>query len=112
MAKPNYAPDYVDRDGLAYRLSIRAGAIDQYVKRGILPPPIFIGEAKRWRWSAVEARIEGVADGGDLRTDEAPDPYLAGIRNAAKPTAARPQSAESDGADILPISKTSRNQSR
>jgi hypothetical protein len=81
-----FPPDYVSRETLAYRLDMKAGAIDQLVKRGILPPPHQIGEALRWWWSEVDRRIR--AD--DLQTNataaEADDPYLTAINGPASDT--------------------------
>lgn len=90
-----YPPDFVSRETLAYRLDLAPAAVDQYVKRGLLPAPIQIGEALRWRWSDVEARY-GAAKGV---TADAPaatvDPYTAGVTHAAEEAAAarrsRPQ---------------------
>jgi hypothetical protein len=79
MTDRRYAPDYVSRETLAYRLEIAAGAVDQYVTRGVLPAPIKIGEALRWRWSDVEMRLAGASSSGDA----VPDPYELGARHAA-----------------------------
>jgi hypothetical protein len=80
----NFPPDYVSRETLAYRLDMKAGAIDQLVKRGILPEPLSIGEARRWWWPEVDRRIRG----DDLQTSgtahEADDPYLKAINGAAE----------------------------
>jgi len=32
-------PDYMTKEVLARRISLKLGAIDQYVSRGLLPPP-------------------------------------------------------------------------
>jgi hypothetical protein len=78
-----FPPDYVSRETLAYRLDMKIGAIEQLVKRGVLPPPISIGEALRWWWPDVDRRIRG----DDLQTSatahEADDPYLKAINGAA-----------------------------
>jgi len=69
-------PDYMARETLADRLDLKPGAIDQYVKRGLLPHPIQIGEARRWSWRDVDNWIRGV-NGNDLSVND--DPFLAGI---------------------------------
>ena len=78
----NFPPDYVSRETLAYRLDMKAGAIDQLVKRGILPPPLQIGEALRWWWPDVDRRIRG--DDLQIRStaQDAEDPYLRAINGA------------------------------
>lgn len=81
-------PDYCTRETLAKRLDLKPGAVDQYVKRGILPPPRKVGEALLWAWVEVDNFI---------RTGKAvevvDDPYERGI-NAAKAAAARPHGAQ------------------
>lgn len=73
--RPTYPPDWVSRETLAYRLDLAAGAVDQLVKRGILPEPHKIGEALRWRWSEIESRLSGSKE----ITVEAEDPYDQGV---------------------------------
>ena len=38
-------PDYCKKETLARRLDLEIGAVDQYVKRGLLPSPHKVGEA-------------------------------------------------------------------
>lgn len=72
-------PAYVTRETLARMLDMREpGYVDQLVTRGLLPEPVMIGEAKRWRWADVDNRISGGAVGHEARKDEADDPYLRG----------------------------------
>lgn len=40
-------PDYCKKETLARRLDLEIGAVDQYVKRGLLPSPHKVGEALR-----------------------------------------------------------------
>lgn len=81
-------PDYMTRETLARRLDLKPGAVDQYVKRGILPPPRKVGEALLWSWVEVDNFI---------RTGKAvevvDDPYERGI-NAAKASASRSNGAQ------------------
>ena len=83
QSQRSFPPDYVSRETLAYRLDMKVGAIDQLVKRGILPQPRVIGEALRWWWPDVDRRIRG----DDLQTSstahDADDPYLKAINGAA-----------------------------
>lgn len=83
-----YPPDFVPRETLAYRLDIAPGAVDQYVKRGLLPAPILIGEALRWRWADVEARYTH-ARVTDHAAGSTIDPYTEGVLHAAQASAAR-----------------------
>ena len=50
-------PDYMTKEVLARRISLKLGAIDQYVSRGLLPPPHKLGEALLWHWPEVDAAI-------------------------------------------------------
>jgi hypothetical protein len=82
----NFPPDYVSRETLAYRLDMKVGAIDQLVKRGILPQPRVIGEALRWWWPEVDRRIrdDGLQTSSTAR--DARDPYLEAINGAPADT--------------------------
>ena len=73
-----YAPDYVDAATLAHRLDCSKSTVHDYVRRGLLPQPMKIGELVRWRWTDVERFIDALEAG-----PRADDPYLAGIENAA-----------------------------
>ena len=79
---------YLSRKSLADKLDLAEGAIDQLVKRGILPEPLTIGEAKRWRWDDVDAQLRGMVAGVSQATDEQQDPYLAGVAHVAVAQAA------------------------
>ena len=81
-------PDYCTRETLAKRLDLKPGAIDQYVKRGILPPPRMVGEAQLWCWVEVDNFIR-TGKAGEV----VDDPYARGI-NAAKAAASRPHGAQ------------------
>lgn len=48
-------PDYLTRETLAKRLDLSVNALEQYVKQGRLPPPVYIGDALRWRWETVDS---------------------------------------------------------
>ncbi len=68
-------PDYMKRDTLAARLDLKPGAIDQYVKRGLLPPPVRLGDADLWSWEAVNRWIN--RPGGESQhTDDVVDPIM------------------------------------
>ena len=73
-----YAPDYVSADTLARRLDCSKTTVHGYVRRGILPKPVRIGDLVRWRWGDVEKCIELLEAGDDCHAN-ADDPYLAGI---------------------------------
>ena len=73
-------PAYVTRETLARLLDINApGYVDQLVKRGLLPEPVMIGEAPRWRWETVDKLLAGGAAATQPVKDESDDPYLAGV---------------------------------
>ena len=85
MGREGYSvpPDYLSKELLAHRLDMKVGAIDQLVKRGILPPPVNIGEALRWRWPDVDRRIRGNGLQTTSADHGADDPYLKAINGAA-----------------------------
>ena len=85
-------PDYCKRETLAKRLDIKPGAIDQYVKRGLLPPPIQVGEALLWRWADVDQFISGSVGvtSAEAMAQNDDDPYIAAIDNAAPQASNKP----------------------
>jgi len=83
MLRRTYPPDYVSAETLAYRLDIAVGAVEQYVKRGLLPAPRMIGEAKRWCWQEVDRRIRGVdGDAAATANEDDNDPYIRALDGA------------------------------
>jgi predicted DNA-binding transcriptional regulator AlpA len=80
-------PQYMTRETLARQLQIEPGAVDQYVKRGILPPAVAVGDALRWRWETVDSWLQGRQS-----VEATNDPYIAGANRAAEaPTTRRPR---------------------
>jgi len=75
-------PDWMSKDTLAAYTDLKFGAIDQYVKRGLLPRPHMIGEAQRWSKQEVDDAIRGAEH--DAVHSGANNPYLERIANAAK----------------------------
>jgi predicted DNA-binding transcriptional regulator AlpA len=72
-------PAYLSRKTLAHELDIAESTVDDFVKRGILPPSVTLSKGcVRWRWSDVEAAIDGKRV-GQLQAPS--DPYLAGVAN-------------------------------
>lgn len=59
-----YAPDYVSGETLAYRLDCSIATIQAYVRDGLLPPPRRLGGLVRWRFSEIEAVLDGLASSG------------------------------------------------
>lgn len=74
-------PAFVDRKALARELCCGESTINEYVSRGILPPPVIsLHGFTRWDWAEVEMILRSnraTACGGG-------DPYLRGVRNAAQ----------------------------
>lgn len=79
-----YPPDYVSADTLAYRLDCSRAKIDADVRSGLLPKPVHVGTVKRWRWSDVEAAIEGqnslALDGAAAPSVTEDDAFLRGVK--------------------------------
>ena len=78
-------PDYCKKETLARRLDLEIGAVDQYVKRGLLPSPHKVGEALLFCWQEVDSYLRG----GNTAESEHVDPYDAGARRAAEAAASR-----------------------
>jgi predicted DNA-binding transcriptional regulator AlpA len=82
-----YRPDYLSAESLAYRLDLSRSTIDEYVKRGLLPKPVQVGAALRYRWSDVESFI-ATANGelapinGNVLSGEE-DAFSSGIKNVS-----------------------------
>jgi len=98
-------PDYMKRETLAKRLDLPPGAIDQLVKRGLLPGPIQIGEARLWSWDDVQTRL---ATRGVL-VDAQPDPYDAGARRVAEIAPTRRPGPQQHGTPVSVPAQASRN---
>jgi hypothetical protein len=77
-------PDYCKKATLARRLDLPVGAIDQMVKRGLLPPPVSVDDAMLWRWETVDSFLKEGKTSGD-----SDDPYILGAQRAAQAAAAR-----------------------
>ena len=73
-----YAPDLCSAQTLAYRLDCSVSTVHVYVRRGLLPKPLKLGDLVRWRWADVERQIDDLATGRNSRVT-GPDPYLVGI---------------------------------
>ena len=72
-------PDLCSAETLAHRLDCSLSTVHAYVRRGLLPKPLKLGELVRWRWADVERLTDELANGRDSRGTTA-DPYLAGIQ--------------------------------
>jgi predicted DNA-binding transcriptional regulator AlpA len=65
-----YAPDYVDVTTLAYRLSVSESTIERWERDRKLPRRRSIFGIQRWKWSEVEAFVDGLLDSGEsVETD-------------------------------------------
>jgi predicted DNA-binding transcriptional regulator AlpA len=82
----DYAPDYVSAETLAYRLDCSRSTIDNYVRLGLLPRPVMVGNLQRWDFAEVKAFIAAQnrewqsRQSGDGRSDEE-DAYMKGLRS-------------------------------
>lgn len=91
-------PDYMTKEVLARRISLKLGAIDQYVSRGLLPPPHKLGEALLWHWPEVDAAIQGRKS-----AEQHDDPYDIGAARAAEAPAPRQTRPKQNG-QTIPVS--------
>lgn len=74
---------YLSRASLAAELDMSESTVDEMVRRGVLPRPIRLSNGcVRWCWNSVEACLASL---NPEAKDSAPvDPYLAGVKNAAR----------------------------
>jgi predicted DNA-binding transcriptional regulator AlpA len=87
MTKPAYPPDYCSAQTLAHRLDMSERTVADYVRSGLLPQPIVIGNLKRWSWIEVVAflnRENALAEASADTTSES-DEYSAAIKQAIDP---------------------------
>jgi predicted DNA-binding transcriptional regulator AlpA len=80
--KERVAAEHVSAETLAQLLDCSKTTVHGYVRRGILPRPIRIGELVRWRWVDVEKAIQSLEGGDDSHADH-DDPYIEGIDRGA-----------------------------
>lgn len=99
-------PDYCKKETLAKRLNLAVGAVDQLVQRGLLPPPIVVGDAKLWRWADVDAWL---SQQQNERLVAVEDPYLSGVSRAREAAPACPPGAQLDRSRVLLPDASSRN---
>lgn len=52
-------PPWMDTTTLADNIGLHPNTIDNWVKRGLLPPPRVRGGKRLWKWVEVEAYLEG-----------------------------------------------------
>jgi hypothetical protein len=72
-------PAYVCRQTACRQLDMSDDTFDKYVREGILPQPKIRGGLKRWKWSEIEAAL----DGGSIEVIEVEqDPFERGIQHA------------------------------
>ena len=78
-----YPPDFISADTLAYRLDYSRSSVDDFVRRGLLPPPVTVGANPRWHWPQVEEFIL-VRNGRSLAAQGAElDPFAEGLSRVA-----------------------------
>ena len=92
-------PDYLKLRTLAKRLDLELGAVEQLVQRGLLPPPVEVGDARLWRWSDVDSFLRLG------KMEVADDPYLRGAANAPQAAPARLHGPQSSRHPVL-LSRT------
>lgn len=75
-------PGWMTRETVAAYTDLRPGAIDQYVKRGLLPEPHPVGEARLWSKEEVDRAIGG-EQSDPAAAPQHHDPYIEGLNRAA-----------------------------
>jgi predicted DNA-binding transcriptional regulator AlpA len=76
-----FPPDFCSAETLAHRLDCSPSTVHGYVRRGLLPKPLKLGDLVRWRWTDIERFIDEL-ENPEMRRDAA-DPYLAGVSSGA-----------------------------
>lgn len=71
---------YMTRADLAWALGIGESTVDEYVQKGVLPPPVALTSGcVRWRWADVDAVLARKSPAAKAAQA---DPYLAGVDDA------------------------------
>ena len=81
-----FPPEFVSLETLAYLVDFSKSAVDDYVRKGLLPRPIMIGTQPRWSWSDVRAFIlsqNGLANDDPAAPVSQEDPFLRGAARVA-----------------------------
>jgi predicted DNA-binding transcriptional regulator AlpA len=76
-----FPPELCSAETLAYRLDCSVSTVHCYVRRGLLPKPLKLGDLVRWRWADVERLMDELEKPAERR--DCIDPYLAGLKNGA-----------------------------
>lgn len=82
---PSFPPDLCSAETLAHRLDCSVSTVQSYVRRGLLPKPMKLGDLVRWRWAVIE-RVILELENSQPRADAA-DPYLAGLNHGTSTNA-------------------------
>jgi predicted DNA-binding transcriptional regulator AlpA len=72
-------PEYVTRQRAAAELRMSDDTFSKYVREGVLPSPKRRGKLLRWKWSEIEAALDG---GCAFMVKMSQDPFDIGIGNA------------------------------
>jgi len=86
---------YLSRRALAAELMISESTVDEYVRRGLLPPPIRISpNCVRWRWATVDEVLKAsegpIGSNGDPSDAEAITRAIEAIETARRLRSNRP----------------------
>lgn len=73
-------PAYITRARLAAELDIAESTVDDFVRRGVLPPPVKLTSGcVRWRWESVDKTLASM---GKQENDSTPSEDEAGVQRA------------------------------
>jgi excisionase family DNA binding protein len=82
---PGFIPPWQDAPTLCAHISVSERTLDAWVHQGLLPPPRPRGGKRLWKWTEVEAYLEGRAEG----VSASPDADAERIKNATREAASR-----------------------
>jgi predicted DNA-binding transcriptional regulator AlpA len=72
-------PAFISRKRAAAELDMSPDTFDEYVRKGVLPPPKRRGKLTRWKWAEIAEALEG----GNLSiVQSADDEYDRGVDRA------------------------------
>ena len=73
-------PSFMSCATLARELDVSESTVHEMVRRGVLPRPVRLSAGcVRWNWADVQSALGSMTAGG---TDV--DPFMTGVRNAAR----------------------------
>ncbi|MFB0488356.1 putative DNA-binding transcriptional regulator AlpA [Methylobacterium sp. OAE515] len=101
---------YLTKSALAAELMISESTVDDYVRRGLLPPPIRISPScVRWRWATLDAILRASESPRWSVEDSSPEERAAREIEASRQPTLQDRAAAEGVARILAAARERRN---